>query len=93
MRQVENGFNARRSGDVIVQLEPNWQKHGPKGTAHGSYSTHDTHVPLLWYGWKVKPGENATPVEITDIAPTLATWLNIQEPSGSVGKPLQEYMK
>ncbi|MBC5775823.1 alkaline phosphatase family protein [Pontibacter sp. KCTC 32443] len=93
MRQVENGYNARRSGDVMVQLEPNWQKHGPKGTAHGSYSTHDTHVPLLWYGWKVKPGESAAAVEITDIAPTLATWLHIQEPSGSTGKALQEYMK
>ncbi|WP_238395717.1 alkaline phosphatase PafA [Pontibacter pudoricolor] len=93
MRLVENGYNARRSGDVIVQLEPNWQKHGPKGTAHGSYSTHDTHVPLLWYGWKVKPGESATPTEVADISPTIATWLNIQEPSGSVGKALQEYMK
>ena len=77
----------------MVQLEPNWQKHGPKGTAHGSYSTHDTHVPLLWYGWKVRPGESATTVEIADIAPTIATWLNIQEPSGSTGKALQEYMK
>ncbi|MBJ6117797.1 alkaline phosphatase family protein [Pontibacter sp. BT310] len=93
MRLVENGYNARRSGDVIVQLEPNWQKHGPKGTAHGSYSTHDTHVPLLWYGWKVKPGESATTTEVADIAPTIATWLNIQEPTGSVGKALQEYMK
>lgn len=93
MRLVENGFNARRSGDVIVQLEPNWQKHGPKGTAHGSYSSHDTHVPMLWYGWKVKPGESAEAVEISDIAPTIATWLYIQEPSGSVGKALQEYMK
>ncbi|MBB6609804.1 alkaline phosphatase family protein [Pontibacter sp. Tf4] len=93
MRLVENGYNARRSGDVIVQLEPNWQKHGPKGTAHGSYSTHDTHVPMVWYGWKVKAGESAAPVEVTDIAPTIATWLYMQEPSGSVGKALQEYMK
>ncbi|MEJ8758453.1 alkaline phosphatase PafA [Pontibacter sp. H259] len=93
MRLVENGYNAQRSGDVIVQLEPNWQNHGPKGTTHGSYSTHDTHVPMLWYGWQIKPGESAAEVEITDIAPTIATWLNIQEPSGSVGKALQEYMK
>ncbi|NDK56913.1 alkaline phosphatase family protein [Pontibacter sp. BT213] len=93
MQLAENGYNARRSGDVIVQLEANWQMHGPKGTAHGSYSRHDTHVPMVWYGWKVKPGQSTTYVNITDIAPTLASWLHIQEPTGSVGKALQEYMK
>ncbi|HEY4651439.1 MAG TPA: alkaline phosphatase PafA [Pontibacter sp.] len=93
MRLVENGYNARRSGDVVVMLEPNWQHHGTKGTSHGSYSAHDTHVPVLFYGWKVKPGESAIRVEVTDIAPTIATWLHIQEPTGTVGKALQEYMK
>lgn len=93
MQLVENGYNARRSGDVIVQLESNMLQHGPKGTTHGSYSRHDTHVPLVWYGWKVKQGESTTSVNITDIAPTLASWLHIQEPSGCVGKALQEYMK
>ncbi len=93
MQLVENGYNAKRSGDVILQLETNWQVHPAKGTTHGSYSTYDIHVPLVWYGWQVKPGKSSTKVSIADIAPTLATWLNIQEPSGSTGKALQEYMK
>lgn len=96
MRRVENGFNVRRSGDVVVLLEPGWfEGYGsgePKGTTHGSYSNYDTHVPLIWYGWKVKSGDSAVPVEVSDIAPTIAAWLNIQEPNGSVGRPLQEYM-
>lgn len=95
MARVENGYNAQRSGDVIVLLQPGWfEGYGSgKGTTHGSYSNYDTHVPLIWYGWNVQPGESAAPTEIADIAPTIASWLNIQEPNGSVGRPLQEYMK
>ncbi|GAA4422458.1 alkaline phosphatase family protein [Pontibacter saemangeumensis] len=97
MSLVENGYNAQRSGDVIILLEPGWfEGYGsaaPKGTTHGSYSNYDTHVPLVWYGWNVNPGESAVPTEIADIAPTIAAWLYIQEPNGSVGRPLQEYMK
>lgn len=97
MARVENGYNAQRSGDVIVLLQPGWfEGYGtgePKGTTHGSYSNYDTHVPLIWYGWNVQPGESSVPTEIADIAPTIASWLYIQEPNGSVGRPLQEYMK
>lgn len=97
MAKVEQGYNAKRSGDVVLLLEPGWfegwGEQEPKGTTHGSQSNYDTHVPLLWYGWKIKPGESTVLTEITDIAPTIASWLNIQEPNGSVGKPLQQYMK
>ena len=97
MAKVENGYNPQRSGDVIILLNPGWfegwEGQEPKGTTHGSYSNYDTHVPLLWYGWQVKPGESTIKAEVTDIAPTIASWLNIQEPNGNVGSPLQEYMK
>lgn len=97
MSRLESGYNAQRSGDVIVVLQPGWFEgygNGPqKGTTHGSYSNYDTHVPLVWYGWKVKPGESSAETAVSDIAPTIASWLYIQEPNGSVGKPLQELMK
>ncbi|TPE45626.1 alkaline phosphatase family protein [Pontibacter mangrovi] len=96
MARVENGYNTRRSGDVVLLLEPGWlEGYGkePKGTSHGSYSNYDTHVPLVWYGWNVPHGESGAEAEITDIAATIASWLYIQEPNGCVGKPLQEYMK
>ncbi|MCC9168442.1 alkaline phosphatase PafA [Pontibacter harenae] len=93
MTRIDNGYNTQRSGDVIVVYQPGWFEGGRQGTTHGSYSNYDTHVPLVWYGWKVKPGESAAEVEIADIAPTIASWLYIQEPNGSVGRPLQEFMK
>jgi arylsulfatase A-like enzyme len=97
MSRIESGYNAQRSGDVIVVLQPGWfEGYGsgePKGTTHGSYGNYDTHVPLVWYGWKVKPGESSVETAVSDIAPTIASWLYIQEPNGSVGRPLQELMK
>ncbi|MCJ8166129.1 alkaline phosphatase family protein [Pontibacter sp. E15-1] len=97
MARVENGYNAQRSGDVIVLLQPGWFEgwgsKNPKGTTHGSFSNYDTHVPLVWYGWRVQPGESSVATEIADIAPTIASWLYLQEPNGSVGRPLQEFMK
>ncbi|AKD05537.1 alkaline phosphatase PafA [Pontibacter korlensis] len=96
MARVESGFNAKRSGDVVLLLEPGWfEGYGsdPKGTTHGSQANYDTHVPLVWYGWNVKAGESEAEAAVSDIAATIAAWLYIQEPNGSVGKPLQVYMK
>lgn len=97
MSALAKGYSPRRSGDVIVVLEPGWFEGGGsrphRGTTHGSPYAYDTHVPIVWYGWKVKPGESVHRVHITDIAPTIAAWLNIQEPNGNTGHPLQELMK
>lgn len=94
---VANGYFPRRSGDVIVTLLPGWVEgyNGKltKGATHGTSGNYDTHVPLLWYGWKVKPGESAHPASITDIAPTLAYALSIQEPNACSGQPLQEVLR
>lgn len=94
---LENGFYPKRSGDVLVVLEPGWLEGyaGPltKGTTHGSTSNYDTHVPLVFWGGPVKPGESAAPVRVIDIAPTLAQWLRIQEPNGCTGKALREVLR
>jgi arylsulfatase A-like enzyme len=94
---LRKGINPRRSGDIMYQLEPAWhaddQLFKLGGTTHGSSYPYDTHVPLLWYGWKVKPGESFDPVSITDIAPTLAAMLRIMEPNGSTGNIITELLK
>ncbi|UYZ58656.1 alkaline phosphatase PafA [Hymenobacter latericus] len=93
---LENGYSPKRSGDVMVVLAPGWlEAYGypvMKGTTHGSSGAYDTHVPLLFWGWRVPHGESAHPARITDIAPTVARFLHIQEPSGCTGQPLQEVL-
>jgi predicted AlkP superfamily pyrophosphatase or phosphodiesterase len=90
---LENGFYPKRSGDVMVVLQPGWLESYnypvSKGTTHGSLNNYDTHVPLVFWGWGVKHGESSHPAKITDIASTLASWLHIQEPNGNTGTPLQ----
>lgn len=95
--ELRRGIHPRRSGDIVYLLDPAWHSDdkafGQGGTTHGSPYPYDTHVPLLWYGWKIKPGETYAPVDITDIAPTLAAMLRIMEPNASTGKVIQEVMR
>lgn len=87
---IQNGWNVKRSGDVLLNFEPNYIEHERTGTTHGSPYSYDTHVPLFFYGWNIKPGSTVNEVNITDIAPTLSMLLNIQFPNGCTGKPISE---
>ncbi|GAA3984109.1 alkaline phosphatase family protein [Hymenobacter antarcticus] len=93
---LENGYYPKRCGDVLVVLEPGWYEaysFPAKGTTHGESWAYDTHVPLLFWGWHVKHGESVAPVQVVDIAATLARFLHLQEPSGCTGVPLVEVLK
>lgn len=93
---LENGYYAKRCGDVVVVLEPGWYETysvPAKGTTHGASWSYDTHVPLLFWGWHVKHGESVAPVHVVDIAATMARFLHIQEPSGCTGVPLVEVLR
>ena len=86
---IINGYNQSRSGDFMYLLKPQWFSGYKTGTSHSSLYAYDTHVPLLFFGWNVKPKEINQRTHISDIASTLANWLKINEPSGSIGKVIQ----
>lgn len=86
---VANGFNPARSGDVIAVQEPYWAG-GGRDASHGSPYSYDTHVPIVFMGPGIKPGFYDQNVAVNDIAPTLATILEIETPSGSTGRVLSE---
>ncbi len=91
---VKNGFNASRSSDMQFILKPNWMVWFSKtGTTHGTPYEYDTHVPLIFYGWKIKNSKSDTDVKITDIAPTVAKLLGIEKPNGSTGNAIGELLK
>lgn len=89
-KMITNGYNARRSGDIYYVLEPNWFNGGSTGTTHGSWNPYDSHIPLVFMGWGIKPGATNKTHYMTDIAPTLAALLHIQMPNGTVGEPITE---
>lgn len=89
---VMNGFNQRRSGDIFLIFEPNYIP-GTSGTSHFSPYGYDRHVPMLFAGPGIKSGRFENRVIVNDIAPTLASMLEIETPSGSSGRVLTEMLK
>ncbi len=89
--RIVNGFNWQRSGDIQVIYHDNWlPTYAKLGTTHGSWNSYDSHIPLIFMGWGIKPGESNKEYSMTDIAPTLAALLKIQFPSGNIGNPIVE---
>ena len=87
---IINGYHPARSGDFMILLKPSWFMGSQTGTTHSTLYSYDTHVPLLFYGWKVKPTEIIKRTSISDISVTLANWLHIMEPSGSIGNVITQ---
>jgi arylsulfatase A-like enzyme len=87
---ILNGFNTRRSGDILFEMTQNYLASGYEkmGTTHGSSCNYDTHVPLIFFGWHVKPGESNEQVFVEDIAPTITNLVHIQEPDATIGIPI-----
>jgi hypothetical protein len=90
--RVARSFNSERSGDLEILLEPYWIRTA-EGTTHGTPYSYDTHIPLIFLGPWVRPGRYPENVTLNDLAPTLATILQIQMPSGSVGRVLGEIIQ
>jgi arylsulfatase A-like enzyme len=90
--RVRNGFNAARSGNLVVIPDPYWMA-SKTGTTHGTPFDYDAHVPVLFLGAQIRPGRYHRNVMVNDIAPTLATLLDVETPSGSVGRVLDEMLK
>jgi hypothetical protein len=90
--RVLRGFNAQRSGDLEIILDPYWIRQA-EGTTHGTPYNYDAHIPLILMGRQVRPGEYSNHVALNDLAPTLATLLGIEIPAGSSGRVLAEALR
>ena len=86
------GFNARRSGDLEIILEPYWIRQ-TQGATHGTPYNYDAHIPLVLMGPPIKAGRYADTVALNDLAPTLATLAGVEIPAASVGRVLTEALQ
>lgn len=97
MPRIGNTFHAKRSGNVhIVADQHAVLMHYPwnlKAGLHGSVYTYDTFVPIMFAVPGVSAKTISRPIGPHDIAPTIATFLGIKPPSGSVGTPLPEVVE
>jgi len=90
--RIVNGYSSQRSGDLFIVTKSGYMDGYATGTTHGTLYNNDAHIPLLWYGNGIKKGQINSVNFMTDIAPTISTLLDIQMPSGSIGKPILEVL-
>jgi arylsulfatase A-like enzyme len=86
------GFYPSRSGDLNLVYDPYFVL-GKGGTSHFSPWGYDRHVPVLFFGEAIKPRRYNQAIAVNDIAPTLATMLDIETPGGSSGRVLTEIIE
>ena len=93
LKNLQNGYNQKLSGDVMIIPDPATIVYSKKGSTHGSGFTYDTHVPIMFYGRGIQTGSSKSFVSIIDIAPTISNLLQISFPNGSSGNIIKEALK
>lgn len=89
--RLENGYYPKLSGDIQIISNAGWYNStSPTGIGHGGWYNYDSRIPLVFMGWKVKPGKTNQTYYMTDIASTLAAMLHIQVPNGNIGSPITQ---
>ena len=89
-QKMQNSYNQKRSGDIMYSLKSGWIEDCSFATNHNSGYSYDTHVLLIWYGWKTKKQTLFSNINITDIAPTISMILNTPDTPVSSGRKLEE---
>jgi predicted AlkP superfamily pyrophosphatase or phosphodiesterase len=87
--RVVRSYFPRRSGDLEIILDPGWIRGSTQAT-HGSPYNYDSHIPLILMGPMFRAGRYYRAAALNDLAPTLAAVLDVETPSGSVGRVLEE---
>ncbi len=92
--QFQRSYYAPRGEDFQVRYCENCLLTTlPTGTSHGSPYKYDTHIPVVFMGWGLKPARIDRAVHSVDVAPTLAKILGLKYPKTVDGAPLKEVSK
>jgi len=96
-RSILRNFHSKRSGDIYLVFEPNVFINDFDGllvaSTHGSPWRYDTYVPVMFAGTGLTAATVDRAVTPYDIAATLAAYLNMKPPSGTIGTPLLEVLQ
>ena len=88
---VRKSYYFGRSGELYVMPKPGFIFTGDaNGTSFGSPFSYDSQVPLIFSGPGIKRGKFTNTASPVDISATVAGLLNIELPSLSEGRSLQE---
>ena len=90
---MQNGYNQKRSGDVLLNLVNGWAEKPDLDKDQDAAYGYDRRVPLIWYGWKIGRKSILRPVDLIDIAPTISALLEISYPNSNSGRPILEIIE
>lgn len=92
--RISNSFYPKFSGDVLLQLYPNWvevnQGDNKVVSSYGSAYDYDVHVPLIFFGKGIVYGDVLEEINTIDIAPTIGAILKIGRTDVSQGNILNQ---
>ena len=86
LHRIQNSYYQKRSGDVILYLTPGWVEHSNLAGDEYAEFRYTPHVPLIFYGWKINRVTIPSRVSPTDIAPSIASFLEISMPDNATGE-------
>ena len=93
LQRIQNSYYQKRSGDVILYLTPGWVEHSSVAGAEYAEFKYAPHVPLIFYGWKVNRVTIPFKVAPTDIATSIASFLEISMPENATGRVIPDIIK
>jgi hypothetical protein len=91
LRSAAGSYFEGRSGDLIMLPRAYWIL-SDSTTTHGTGHRYDTRVPILLYGFGIRPGQYLAPAAPIDIAPTLAMLASVTLPD-PMGRVLIEALQ
>lgn len=90
MARAQAGYHVKRSGNLIVDLQPGWIVEAPAlALAENTSLSYADRVPLIWFGWKLRALRSPASVYLEDVAPTLCELLHIAPPNAVTGNPIE----
>ncbi|GAB3019136.1 alkaline phosphatase family protein [Bowmanella dokdonensis] len=92
-RKVQNAYVPERAGNLVLVQQPSTMLEAYSAATHGSPYKYDTHVPLFFAGWQIKPRTIYRQVSPEDLAVTLSALMKISYPDKSTGQVLTEVLK
>lgn len=91
--KVFNNYVEERTGDLFIVQSTSTMVASYAAATHGSPYNYDTHVPMYFSGWNLKPQSISRLTSPEDIAVTLSAIMNIGYPDKATGSVLTEVVQ
>ncbi|MFA6701704.1 MAG: alkaline phosphatase family protein [Dysgonamonadaceae bacterium] len=92
VQYYRNSYCKGVSGDLFVELQPGWSVVNDNSSTNIKTRSNAVISPAIFFGNNIKPQRISTPIDATQIAPSVAYRLRIRAPNASKGEILKELL-